>query len=98
MSLEQCTDKIRQKLAKVSDLNATLKFDCESDGVIYIDGISMPNQVHNDNQEANCTITLTLANLLALLSGELNPMTGVMLGKLKISGDMGVVMRLKELM
>ena len=97
MSLVQCTDKIKQKLAKVSNLNATLKFDCEADGVIYVDAISIPNQVHNENQDANCTITLTLANLMALLSGELNPMTGLMMGKFKISGDMSVVMRLQEL-
>ena len=97
MSLVQCTEKIRLKLSKISNLNATLKFDCEEDGVIFVDAISMPNQVHNENQDANCTITLSLANLMALLSGELNPMTGLMMGKLKISGDMSVVMRLQEL-
>ena len=37
-----------------------------------------------------------LENLNALLSGDLEPTTGFMAGKLKVSGDMGVAMRLQR--
>ena len=96
MNLEDCTQAIRTKVGADSGLNATLKFDCASDGTIYIDGRSAPNTVSNDSAEADCTVGITLDNLNALLSGELEPATGFMVGKLKVAGDMSVAMRLQR--
>ena len=96
MNLEDCTQAIRTKVGADSGLNATLKFDCGADGTIYIDGRSAPNTVGNSSGEADCTVGITLDNLNALLSGELEPATGFMVGKLKVAGDMSVAMRLQR--
>jgi len=96
MDLQACTEAIRQKVGADSGLNATLKFDCGSDGFVYIDGKSNPNSVDNDDKAADCTVGITLDNLAALLTGDLEPATGFMMGKLKVSGDMGVAMRLQR--
>lgn len=96
MDLQACTEAIRAKVGSDSGLNATLKFDCGSDGVVFVDALSTPNTVNNENQDAVCTVAVTLENLAALLSGQLNPMNGFMMGKLKVSGDMGVAMRLQN--
>ncbi len=96
MTLDECTQAIRTKVGDDSGLAATLKFDCGDDGTIYIDGQSSPNSVTNTSGDADCTVGITLANLNALLSGELEPATGFMVGKLKVSGDMGVAMRLQR--
>lgn len=96
MNLEACTEAIRTKVGTDSGLNATLKFDCGTDGVIYIDGKSTPNTVSNSNTEAQCTVGITLENLTAMLSGDLEPTTGFMSGKLKVTGDMSVAMRLQR--
>jgi putative sterol carrier protein len=96
MNLEECTQAIRTKVGADSGLNATLKFDCGADGTIYVDGRSAPNAVNNDNADADCTVGITLDNLNALLSGELEPATGFMVGKLKVAGDMSVAMRLQR--
>lgn len=96
MNLEACTQAIRTKVGADSGLNATLKFDCGADGVIRIDGASTPNTVTNNNIDSDCTVGITLDNLNALLSGDLEPTTGFMAGKLKVSGDMGVAMRLQR--
>ena len=96
MNLEDCTQAIRTKVGADSGLNATLKFDCGGDGTIYIDGRSAPNTVSNDSGDADCTVGITLDNLNALLSGELEPATGFMVGKLKVAGDMSVAMRLQR--
>ena len=96
MNLEACTQAIRAKVGTDSGLDATLKFDCGSEGVIYIDGKSMPNSVSNSNSDADCTIAITLENLNALLAGKLQPVTGFMLGKLKVTGDMSVAMRMQR--
>ena len=96
MDLRACTDAIRLKVGEDSSLNATLKFDCGDSGVVYVDGLAKPNTVSNENQEAICTVTLALEDLSAMLSGELNAVSGFMAGKLKVSGDMGVAMRLQH--
>lgn len=96
MNIEECTQAIRTKVGADSGLGATLKFDCGADGVIVIDGKSTPNTVSNDNVDVDCTVGITLDNLNALLSGDLEPATGFMAGKLKVSGDMGVAMRLQR--
>lgn len=40
----------------------------------------------------NTTVTIDSDNWLALLAGTLNPMTAMMSGKLKLAGDMTVMM------
>ena len=96
MDLEACTAAIRNKVGSDSGLDATLKLDCGSDGVIYIDASATPNSVSNDNLDADCTVGITLENLNALMSGALAPATGFMMGKLKVSGDMSVALRLQR--
>jgi putative sterol carrier protein len=96
MSIESCTQAIRAKVGDDSGLNATLKFDCGADGLIFIDGSSTPNTVSNADMQADCTVGITLENLTAMLAGELDPVTGFMGGKLKVSGDMSVAMRLQR--
>ena len=71
----------------------SLKFDCGEEGVVVLkDGA-----VLTDDQDSDCTLKLSKANLEKLLLGKLNPMTGVMTGKLKISGDMPTALRLAKL-
>ncbi len=96
MDMQACTEALREKVGANSGLNATLKFDCGDDGVIYLDGKSTPNAVHNDNVDADCTIAITHENLVALMTGELEPATGFMMGKFKVSGDMAVALKLQR--
>ena len=63
---------------------------------IVIDGASTPNTVDNNDRETDCTVAISLENLNALLTGQLNPVTGFMSGKFKVSGDMSVAMKLQR--
>jgi putative sterol carrier protein len=73
--------------------DGSLKFDCGDDGVIILaDGAASTT-----DRDTDCTIKLSQDNLVKLLKGKLNPMTGVMMGKLKISGDMATAMKLGKL-
>ena len=96
MDMQACTESLRAKVGEQSGLNATLKFDCGADGVIVLDGKSVPNRVHNDDIEVDCTVAISHDNLVALLTGELEPTTGFMMGKFKVSGDMSVAMKLQR--
>lgn len=96
MDMSAITEAVRTKVGDDSGLNATLKFDCGDAGVVVIDGKSTPNTVHNNDVETDCTVTITQENLAALMSGELDPTTGFMMGKFKVAGDMGVAMKLSR--
>lgn len=96
MNLQECTETIRGKVGDDSGLNAVLKFDCGTDGLIVIDAVASPNTVSNEDRDADCTVAITLENLNALLTGQLNPVTGFMSGKFKVSGDMSVAMKLQR--
>ena len=96
MDLPAITQALRAKVGASSGLDATLKFDCGADGCVYVDGKSVPNSVDNGDRDADCTIAISLANLAALVGGELEPATGFMMGKFKVSGDMSVALRLQR--
>ncbi len=74
--------------------DGSLKFDCGADGVIVL----ADNTASTTDRDTDCTIRISRDNLTKLLTGKLNPMTGVALGKLKISGNMGVAMKLGQLL
>ena len=91
MSLEQITQTMSQRVTP-GILDATVKFDFGDDGKIFVDGNA--GTVSNDDAEADCTITISMDNFTALSSGDLDPTTAFMMGKLKVSGNMAVAMKL----
>ncbi|WP_127561292.1 SCP2 sterol-binding domain-containing protein [Nioella ostreopsis] len=93
MALEEIADRINAGLTG-TPFEGSLKFDCGDDGVIVLaDGAAT-----TEDREADCTLTLSQDNLVKLLSGKLNPMTGLMMGKLKVSGNPAVAMKLSQLL
>ncbi|MEL7427648.1 MAG: SCP2 sterol-binding domain-containing protein, partial [Bacteroidota bacterium] len=50
------------------------------------------------DEDADCVISMTPEDFMALVSGDLNPMMAMMTGKVKIKGDMGVAMKLQSLL
>ena len=96
MDIQQCTEALRAKVGDNSGLGAVLKFDCGADGVVVIDGKSVPNSVSNDDRDADCTVSITRENLEALITGGLDPITGFMTGKFTVAGDMSVAMKLQR--
>jgi len=93
MSLSDLTDAVRGKIGDSSGIGATLKFLCDGEP-IFIDATVVPNQVSNDNRDADCTITVSAEDLAALVAGELDPTGAFMMGKLAVDGDMSVAMAL----
>ncbi|MBL8331155.1 MAG: SCP2 sterol-binding domain-containing protein [Rubrivivax sp.] len=96
MEIADITRTLQAKVGESSGLNATLKFDCGPDGVVVIDGKAIPNTVDNTDRETDCTVSITRDNLVAMLSGDLDPATGFMTGKFRVSGDMSVALKLQR--
>lgn len=93
MTLDQIADAIRSGLAR-KPLDQSLCFDCGEDGRLRLEGTS----VQHSSEPADCTIKMSLPNLAKLVQGNLNPMTAFAMGKLKVSGDMSVALKLNQLL
>lgn len=97
MDVSAIVEGIKAKAAGVPPLGSTLKLDFKAYQV-YVDGTGEENAVSDSNEEADCVISISPENFMALVKGELNPMMAMMTGKVKIKGDMGVAMKLQSLL
>jgi putative sterol carrier protein len=97
MNFETVGKAIQEQAGNVTAFGAKLKFVVD-DQVVFIDGTGDTNVVTFADQEADCTISTTAETFMKLKSGDLNPMMAVMTGKIKISGDMGLAMKLQSLL
>lgn len=98
MSFETVLKAIQEKAASAKPLGNTLKFHF-GDNNITIDGREESNKVlENHGEETDCTVDLAIEDLMAMLDGNLNPMTAFMSGKIKVKGDMSVAMKLPTIM
>lgn len=96
-SLESFTAAVRDKVGADSKLAATIKFNLGDGKVLFIDGKSTPNAVHNDDVPADCTVKVSSEDFAKLMERKLDPMNAFMMGKIKVEGDMGVAMKLGRL-
>jgi putative sterol carrier protein len=97
MTLQELTDQIRTKVTHADNINATAKIVTDQ-GVVYIDATQSPAVVSNDDKPADCDLQVSIDNLIRMGTGDLNPMMAVMTGKLKIKGDMGIAMKMGQVM
>lgn len=96
MDINTIQSTIEEKAAALPSIDATIKLKLD-DKVIFIDGNGDQNTVSNDDKDADCTIITTSANLVKLANGELNAMTAMMTGKVKVKGNMALAMKLRDL-
>ncbi|WP_199257969.1 SCP2 sterol-binding domain-containing protein [Paracoccus binzhouensis] len=79
---------------KAKGFDGTAKFVIEGEGSVYIDA----NGARAADDEAEVTLTASRETFEGLLSGDVNPTTAFMTGKLKVDGSMGTAMKLGALL
>jgi putative sterol carrier protein len=83
--------------AKTAGLTSTYLFEIEGAGTWKVDVADGKVAVSEGPGDADVTIRTSEETFRAVASGELNPTTAYMTGKLKIDGDMGAAMKLQKL-
>ena len=97
MSLENIVSQFEKRAASAAPIGGSIKFEVDGQSIL-IDGTGDTNTVTASNGEADCTISLTAEVLEKLRDGDTNPMMAVMGGQIKITGDMGLAMKVQSLM
>jgi putative sterol carrier protein len=87
----------RADASKTVGMSNTYLFDIEGAGkwIVAVDDGAV--SVREGEGDADVTIAATEENFQKIVSGEQNPTTAYMTGKLKIKGDMGAAMKLQKL-
>jgi putative sterol carrier protein len=93
-TVAEITDRLRLALRSRPGLAKSLKLDFKGEGFIHIDG----QAVTNADDPAACTVVISREDLEALVRGELDPMSAMLRGRLKIQGDMAVAMQLQSML
>ena len=96
MSHQQVFEQFKKRAESSSPLGGKLKFLVDENPVL-IDGSGEENIVSMSDEESDCTIEVSTEVLEKLRDGEINPMMAVMGGQIKISGDMGLAMKVQSL-
>jgi putative sterol carrier protein len=91
--IEGAVAALSEKLGGQS-VPGTVKFDIEGEGSIIVDS----DGVRAGDGEADVTLSADAETFQSVLSGDLNPTSAFMQGKLAVDGDMGMAMQLGTLL
>ena len=87
----------RADASKVAGMTNSYLFDIEGEGQWLVNVADGAVTVTEGTGDADATITTNGETFEKIVSGEQNPTTAYMTGKLKIKGDMGAAMKLQKL-
>ena len=97
----QMPDRLKNKPDVVSKINAVYQFNISGpNGGQWSVDCTRPGGAVSSGQAAapKCTVACTDADFLNIVNGKLNAQMAFMSGKLKIQGDMGLAMKLQQIL
>jgi putative sterol carrier protein len=74
--------------------DGSAKFVIEGEGAVMVDSTG----AHAGDEAADVTLTASADTFEAMMSGEMNPTSAFMSGKLAVDGDMGMAMQLGSIL
>lgn len=92
-ALQTAAAALREKFAD-ADFEGSVKFDIEDEGVILV----VDGELRMEDGEADVTISASLDTFREIFDGELSPTAAYMTGRMRIDGDMGLAMKLSQVL
>ena len=87
----------RVDTSKTAGMNNSYLFDIEGAGKWKVDVNDGKVSVAEGGEDADAVISTSAETFEKIASGEQNPTSAYMTGKLKVKGDMGAAMKLQKL-
>ena len=84
--------------SRATNLTASYRFDIEDAGSWRVDVEDGAITVSPSHDPADCVIATDEGTFLGVVNGEQNPMGAFMTGKIRVEGDMGLALGLRDLL
>ncbi len=94
-------ENLKTKAEKFATINAVYEFQLNGpNGGTWSLDLTVPGGKVSTGStgKANCTITMEDENFVKLVSGQLNAQMAFMTGKLKVAGNMGLALKLTNVL
>lgn len=98
MTIDQIETQMKSRALNFVGLGALVKFDLGGGDMLFIDGRKTPPTIGREGTTPDTTLTISAENLVKLAEGKLAPTLAFMTGKLKVSGNMGIAMKLANML
>jgi putative sterol carrier protein len=82
---------------RASDLTASYRFDIEGAGTWRVEVRAGVVTVEQSQEPADCMIATDEQTFLGVVQNQLSPIGAFMTGKIRVEGDMGLALRLRDL-
>ncbi|MHA1529001.1 MAG: SCP2 sterol-binding domain-containing protein [Alphaproteobacteria bacterium] len=96
-ALEEAAKALREKFAD-ADFAGSVKFDIEDEGAILVAGGEVGIEDSPGGNDADVTISAALDTFRDIFDGALSPTAAYMTGRMRIDGDMGMAMKLSQIL
>jgi putative sterol carrier protein len=83
--------------SRAADLTASYRFDIAGAGSWHVDVEQGNATVEESDRAAECSVATDEQTFLAVLNNEQSPIGAYMTGKVRVEGDMGLALRLRDL-
>ncbi|HET9554960.1 MAG TPA: SCP2 sterol-binding domain-containing protein [Anaeromyxobacteraceae bacterium] len=93
-------ERLKAKPDVVAKINAVYQFNISgpNGGAWSVDCTNGGAISQGTAPAARCTVAMAEGDFLNVVNGKLNPQMAFMTGKLKIQGDMGLAMKLQQIL
>ena len=96
-ALEEAAAALREKFAD-AEFAGSVKFDIEDEGVILVAEGEVGTVNNPGDIDADVTISAALDTFRDIFDGTLSPTAAYMTGRMRIDGDMGLAMKLSQIL
>ncbi len=93
-------EQLKENGDKLASINSTYQFSLsgEGGGDWVIELTEACQEVREGSEDAACTIAMSAEDFMGLIKGTLNPQMAFMTGKLQVKGDMGLALKLQNVL
>lgn len=92
MSLDSVKSELENRLKFAPPLGYVVALDFDDHGKLFI--LADNSIVDSNDSDVDTTLSLSLETMQKIASGQSDPNMAVLMGKLKVSGKMGVALKL----